>query len=918
MFRKFPTRLYVVVLCVAMCISASLANSIPTNKRHRQAPGAALFAGNTIYYTEGAYGGGGSEQLRSMNGDGSNDGLFANIPSAIGFAIPNFGRPNEWLFSYATNDSSTGTGLYRTTGTLPTNQEQLALCTVVVAPHYAQISCIQGSINGNSVFYSAVVVAGDGTRSNKIFRAPLNPVSGSPVTLDDTDEGGIFFVNEQGTRVAYTKSNSTVTDFLPSVYTMKVDGTDQQRLTAATAAVSYFDPQFSKSGNKLVFNGQDQSSGADEIYIINADGSGLTRVTNYPETHQYYATFSPDDTKIAYTRYNQNTRTGSVYLLATGGVSTLIHTAANGLENGILYWNPTRTLVSGLTVAPSTVAGGSNAVGTVTLNAAPTGATTVNLSSTDASVTVPSSISIAAGTSSKTFTVTTAAVTATKIVTITATLASGFTKTTTLTVSPPGVDNVKVSPDRVIAGSTTTVTGTVTLISPAPAGGATVLLGSNKSSVSVPHNVKVSAGSSSATFRVTYSNITSDLTATITATYVNVSKTATLTVVVPKVADLQVYVGQGGSTDVNAYIRITDPAPDAGVKVSLTSSNSNALSVPANATVAKGQTTVTVPLTVKYVGVDTTVTIRASAGGVAKTATYVLHTSKLDRLVLSTNQVSTASSNFKATVFLTGPAGPSGMSFPFSSSNPSVVRAPSTIRVQSGKISVDIPLTAAQVTANTSVNLVVGTGDAGRTATITVIASTLKSLTIAPTSVNGGNVATGTVTLNANASGTGQVINLSVAPIGSATVPASVTVPAGSKTAQFQISTAIPTADKTATITATNLGITKTATLSIKKPAPGTIDHITIEPTVTIGGNGTVMIFISLTGPAPAGGLVVSLTSSLPTVAKVSASVTIPAGSSSGSTTVTTFAVSSPKTVTIGAKSGSVTKTGTLTVNPVG
>ena len=211
-----------------------------------------------------------------------------------------------------------------------------------------------------------------------------------------------------------------------------------------------------------------------------------------------------------------------------------------------------------------------------------------------------------------------------------------------------------------------------------------------------------------------------------------------------------------------------------------------------------------------------------------------------------------------------------------------------------------------------------GTGDAGRTATITVIASTLKSLTIAPTSVNGGNVATGTVTLNANASGTGQVINLSVAPIGSATVPASVTVPAGSKTAQFQISTAIPTADKTATITATNLGISKTATLSIKKPAPGTIDPITIEPTVTIGGNGTVMIFISLTGPAPAGGLVVSLTSSLPTVAKVSASVTIPAGSSSGSTTVTTFAVSSPKTVTIGAKSGSVTKTGTLTVNPVG
>ena len=104
-----------------------------------------------------------------------------------------------------------------------------------------------------------------------------------------------------------------------------------------------------------------------------------------------------------------------------------------------------------------------------------------------------------------------------------------FTAGTVSTPSPASLSAVSVSPSSVVGGNTTT--GTITLTSAAPSGGALVSLSSaNPSVAAVPSSVTVAAGTSSVTFSVTTSAVTANTAVTITATYAGVSRTTTLTV----------------------------------------------------------------------------------------------------------------------------------------------------------------------------------------------------------------------------------------------------------------------------------------------------------------------------------------------------------------------------------------------------
>jgi len=73
---------------------------------------------------------------------------------------------------------------------------------------------------------------------------------------------------------------------------------------------------------------------------------------------------------------------------------------------------------------------------------------------------------------------------------------------------------------------------------------------------------------------------------------------------------------------------------------------------------------------------------------------------------------------------------------------------------------------------------------------------------------------------------------------------------------------------------------------------------------------------VMLSGGAPAGGAVVSLTSSNPTVASVPASVTVGAGTTAVGFTVTTTSVSTNTAVVITATYDGVARTYTVNVNP--
>jgi len=99
-------------------------------------------------------------------------------------------------------------------------------------------------------------------------------------------------------------------------------------------------------------------------------------------------------------------------------------------------------------------------------------------------------------------------------------------------------------------------------------------------------------------------------------------------------------------------------------------------------------------------------------------------------------------------------------------------------------------------------------------------------------------------------------------------------------------------------------------------PPTHSLSSLTLNPTSVIGGAQSSTGTVTLSGPAPAGGAQVALSSSNPTTANVPSSVTVAAGATSATFTVSTRTVASSTTVTIFAAYGGATTSASLTVTP--
>src|SRR5207248_1539510 len=122
-----------------------------------------------------------------------------------------------------------------------------------------------------------------------------------------------------------------------------------------------------------------------------------------------------------------------------------------------------------------------------------------------------------------------------------------------------------------------------------------------------------------------------------------------------------------------------------------------------------------------------------------------------------------------------------------------------------------------------------------------------------------------------------------------ATVQGTVTVAAGATTKTFPVNTSGGTVPTTVTITATYSGVVKTATLTVN-PAAAALLGVSVNPTAVTGNAGSTGT-VTLTSAAPAGGAVVTLTSSNPNArVPASGSVTVAAGATIATFPVTTSA----------------------------
>jgi Tol biopolymer transport system component len=104
-------------------------------------------------------------------------------------------------------------------------------------------------------------------------------------------------VNAVGDRPDWSPDGTKIAfDDAENIYVMNADGTDPTRLT--TDPGEDVDPSFSPNGEKIIYAHSDMSAGAVNIYEMSATGTGQTALTG-PDSDYAYPVWSPDGTKIA-------------------------------------------------------------------------------------------------------------------------------------------------------------------------------------------------------------------------------------------------------------------------------------------------------------------------------------------------------------------------------------------------------------------------------------------------------------------------------------------------------------------------------------------------------------------------------------------------------------------------------------------
>lgn len=503
-------------------------------------------------------------------------------------------------------------------------------------------------------------------------------------------------------------------------------------------------------------------------------------------------------------------QTSATFQITAGSTASAqnvrISASLNGVSQSIsLVLNP--PCASGVTLSTSVVAGGRGLTGTVSLSApAPDGGLVVNLQSSNPQVQVAATVTIPAGQTSANFNLSTSAGPATVQASITASVGACVGVAATVTVNPAMcVGSVAMASSSVSGGGS--VSGTVTLTSPAPSGGVVVNLASNNAQAQVAASVTVPASQTSASFNVSTSAGSSSTKATITAS-VGGCTGATATIQIdppPCVASVSVSSSTvTGGNSVTGTLNLTLPAPSGGFTVNLASNNAQA-QVASTVTVPAGQTSANFNIATSAGSSSTQATISGNAGGCAGAAVTIQINPPpcVSSVILSANAV-TSGTTVTGTVLLNGPAPSSGLVVNLQSSNPVLVQVASSIMIPGGQNSGTFTVTTVSGAQGTGANITASTGlCAGASVTLIVTPPLcVAGVSLSANTVISGGSLMGTVTLNGQAPPGGVVVALkSNNP--AVQVASAVTVAGGQTSANFAVNTSIMTMDTSATITAT-------------------------------------------------------------------------------------------------------------------
>ena len=218
---------------------------------------------------------GGHNAVYLMNADGSNVTKFTNFTGETN--DPAWSPDGTKIaFTGYTNSASAGNGIYVAnadgTGTPfnVTNSSTGEDFDPAWSPDGTRLAFTSRRENGT---FSVYVINADGTNVRRVVEG----YSRDPVWSPD------------GTRIAYVEGTQTG-HFIAVV---GADGTNRKALTTPTNFVTDFSPSWSSDGSRIAFvSNRDGNPANYEVYVMNADGTGQTRLTNNT-AHEMFPEWKP-------------------------------------------------------------------------------------------------------------------------------------------------------------------------------------------------------------------------------------------------------------------------------------------------------------------------------------------------------------------------------------------------------------------------------------------------------------------------------------------------------------------------------------------------------------------------------------------------------------------------------------------------
>jgi Tol biopolymer transport system component len=141
-----------------------------------------------------------------------------------------------------------------------------------------------------------------------------------------------------GMQLAYT-CRAPIAGQGGGICTINIDGSGRTPLTSAND----WEPSWSPDGRYIAFASQRDSN--PEIYLMNADGTNLRRLTHF-DGEDWQAAWSPDSTKIAFARGENGNWDIYVMDVSDGGLqgdSSLQRLTDNDTSDGFPAWSPDGT-----------------------------------------------------------------------------------------------------------------------------------------------------------------------------------------------------------------------------------------------------------------------------------------------------------------------------------------------------------------------------------------------------------------------------------------------------------------------------------------------------------------------------------------------------------------------------------------------